>query len=449
MQKTEDLDILKTINPHDRQLEFIRAVKRKKFVLYGGAAGGGKSYILRWLLVLLLLWWAGRGIRNVRVGLFCETYQTLKDRHLDRVNVEFPKWLGVFNKTEKTFTLHAHFGGGAIWFRNLDDADKYKSTEFAAIAVDELTLNVRGVFNILMSRLRWTGIEDTKFFAATNPGGLGHAWVKKLWIDHNFEDENLDPNDFDFVPALPIDNPHLTDDYMQTLNKLNDDLRRALLEGNWSTFEGQYFKDWSSAKHIIEPIYLPPEWERGIAVDWGFADPWCALWGARDPEFGRIYVYREMYDREVPDVQQAQRIVAASTYEHRHFAVGDPSMWSRKQADTVSTADTYIANGVYMVPANNDRIPGWTNVREMLLPLRDGHPGVQVFSSCTNLIRTIPDMVYDKTRTEDLNTKAEDHAVDALRYLLGAYRGRVNLPPPGAKKRERVQPAFLRKRWSF
>ena len=143
------------IRPTPKQKEFLRAVKSNIYTLYGGAAGGGKSYILRWGLIWLLIdWFIQTGIKGIRVGLFCEDYPSLDDRQISKIKMEFPEWLGSYKESNHEFTLNDELGGGVICFRNLDKPSKYLSSEFAAIAIDELTLNSRDVFDFLRMRLR-------------------------------------------------------------------------------------------------------------------------------------------------------------------------------------------------------------------------------------------------------------------------------------------------------
>ena len=179
-----------------KQKEADRLIDRFKYFLYGGAMGGGKSYLLRWKLLKLLFRWAKQGHTGVVVGLFCEDYPALKDRHLSKIGKEFPKWLGKLHNDHKehgrAFILNPEYGSGVIAFRNLDDPSKYASSEFAAEAVDELTKNQEDVFDDLRTRLRWPGIADVRFFAATNPGGVGHAWVKRKWLDGEHDEHELD-----------------------------------------------------------------------------------------------------------------------------------------------------------------------------------------------------------------------------------------------------------------
>jgi len=193
------VNIRTLINPLPSQVRCLNEMYRCEYILFGGAAGPGKSHVLRWAGVELLLWWAGHGHRNVRVGLFCEDYPTLKDRHISRIHsgmvnrshlsyeqaasegkleVEFPSWLGVLRETKAEglcYFLKPRGGGGFIALRNLDEPAKYASTEFAAILVDELTKNNRQTFDDLRFRKRWPGIELSPFIGGSNPGSIGHA----------------------------------------------------------------------------------------------------------------------------------------------------------------------------------------------------------------------------------------------------------------------------------
>ncbi|KKL06889.1 hypothetical protein LCGC14_2591530, partial [marine sediment metagenome] len=258
----------------DRQKELQQAVKTHRYVLYGGARGGGKSYGLRWMAVSLLdSWHQVLGISNARFGIFCEDYPALEERQISKVEIEFPQYLGKWHGQRREFRLAKEFGGGVIAFRNLDDPSKYQSSEFAGIAVDELTKNDEAIFDILRGSLRWPGIERTIFIGATNPGGKGHLWVKRLWIDGRLP-KNLasKANEFKYVKALPTDNPHNADSYIEELGTLTDKMKRAWLEGDWTVFEGQVFEEWRNELHIIDEFKVPPNWEWGAGLDFGYRD---------------------------------------------------------------------------------------------------------------------------------------------------------------------------------
>lgn len=410
----------------EKQRQATDAVFLKDFVLYGGARGGGKSFWLRWIaIVLLLYWYKVKGLRNVRVGLFCENYPSLKDRQIGKILSEFPLWLGELKDTQSEglgFYLNEANGGGGILLRNLDAVEKYKSAEFAAILIDQIEENAYDVFEIVRGSKRWPGIEHTKFICTANPGGIGHTWVKKLWLDRDFPREMLDiAGQFEFVQALPKDNPNLSKEYWKELNSLSEDLRRAWVEGDWDIFEGQAFGQFRKERHVIQPFEIPSSWIRWRAVDWGLAKPMCCLWLTKDPDTERIYVYRELYEIELSDSQQAKRILEWTLPgEAIQVTYADPSLWTRKNVKDriTSTADEYRHCGVILTKGDNDRLNGKRKVDRVLGNLPDGKPGLQIFENCVNLIRTLPALPYSKVNVEDVDTNAEDHAFDTLKYGL-------------------------------
>lgn len=428
--------LLKLINPTERQREFLEMTRTKDYVLYGGAAGGGKSYSLRWAMVALLLRWRDQGLRGVRVGLFCEDYPSLRERHLSRLAVEFPWWLGRMHQSVREFALHPKWGGGIIAFRNLNDPAKYLSAEFAAIAVDELTRNPQEVFDRLRMRLRWPGIERPKFLAATNPGGIGHSYVKQFWVDRKFPPE-LEPlaGQFAFVQARASDNPYLPASYAATLSSLPSVLRRAYLDGDWNVFEGQFFQEFAAERHTCTPFPIPETWtERRISVDFGYGAPWACLFYVRDEErwkrdkIVRWYAYREFYAAGVLDTEQARRISAAIAVDMdacpraNFVAFADPSMFSRKPMQNISVAEVYAQQGVPLNAAPNERILGWQRVRHYLAPQADGAPGLRFFTTCPKTITAMGGLVFDKIQVDDTaqGPTVDDHGPDSVRYFCMA-----------------------------
>lgn len=219
-----------------KQNEAKEASKRFKFTLFGGSVGSGKSRWLRWMMIYWLIKFAEKyKVQGIRAGLFCEDYVSLNDRHLTKVKYEFPDWLGTYNEAKHEFTLAPDYGSGILAFRNLDDVSKYLSVEFAIIGVDEINRNMKPVFDMLRSRLRWPGIKDVKFLAGCNP--LGEAWVKNIWVKRMFPIEEKEQYEFVFVPALPTDNPYLPVEYYKSLESLPENQRKAYLEGNWDAFD--------------------------------------------------------------------------------------------------------------------------------------------------------------------------------------------------------------------
>jgi len=435
----------------EKQKTAQHAVKKYKYTLYGGAMGGGKSYWLRWMLISLLLTWAKKGIENVEVGLFCEDYPTLKDRQISKIEKEFPKWMGTFHSDHKAhgkcFILEPEYGSGIIKLRNLDDPSKYQSAEFAAIAVDELTKNEFETFEDLRNRLRWTGIEDVKFLAGTNPGGIGHAWAKKYWMDKDFPPEETESNEFAYIQAKADDNPYLAESYLKQLDSLSPDKRKAFRDGDWDIFKGQYFSEFRREIHVVEPFTIPHDWRKFLMLDYGYTKPSAVYWGAVSPD-DVLIIYRELYKTELGYSELVDE--AVSMYpdsEEIKYWVADPSIWSKEPSNKGGMSGAEVmqnryreikGSGLNLVRGVNDRLNGWALLREYLKPyIREGEltAKLQIFSTCTNLIRTLPSLVYDTRRVEDLDTDGDDHAADAIRYGIMS-RPKASMNPERVKDKQ-------------
>lgn len=418
-------------NFQPKQLEAERALKDHDYILYGGSAGGGKSYFLRKIPIKFLVehCYHKLGLKGVRVGLFCEDYPTLWDRHLNRIPYEFPNWLGNFDKSRHEFTLADKYGGGIIAFRNLDDPSKYLSSEFAMILVDELSKNKRQTFDFLRMRMRWVGLEKTKFIGASNPGGIGHDWVKKLWIDKKFDEQESSKERFAFIRAKATDNKFLSNSYHQVLDSLPEKMRKAYRDGNWDVFEGQFFTEWDQTKHVVQPFVIPPDWKRFRAYDHGRLNAACCLWGAVDYD-GRVFIYRELYKTGLNVDQLAAEINRLSQSEEYAFSVADPSIFSKTgfvdSSGGQTIAETFARYGVVFLPASNRRVDGWNLMHQFLYWDNYKEPKLLFFSTCENAIRTIPALIHNDIKPEDVDSSSEDHAPDATRYLLVALHEGVS-----------------------
>jgi len=424
----QDISFSQLANLLPKQKQALDIMMLCKYLLYGGAASGGKSYFLRWAALYLVMYYCAKyNLTGVRVGLFCEDYPALNERQLSKIPYEFPSYLGILNKQSHEFRLNPEYGGGVIAFRNLDDPSKYLSSEFAAILVDEASKNVRETFDFLVMRMRWPGIPDTKFIGATNPGGPGHGWIKKLWIDKDFTDEQLDPSEFQFVQAKYTDNSHIDASYAKQLNSLPEQMRRAYMEGDWDVFKGQFFSEFRREFHVIEPFNTPEDkaWFDSLptycGLDYGYNAPSAVVWGKYHDE--TWYIYRELYQNGLTYEELRDKIMSIEIPD-RIFA--DPSIWAKKDSPT-SGADRMtlpVGTGeniqrLVVKPAMNDRVIGWTIIKQSLKVKK-----IKIFSTCKDLIRTIPIQVYDERNghMEDLDTTGDDHIVDALRYLIATHK---------------------------
>lgn len=429
MEKQIDIDALANFTA--KQERAASLVWDFKYILYGGAMAGGKSYWLRWMMVKMLILWAQSGVPNVTVALFCEDYPSLNDRHISKIKFEFPEALGNYNGSTHNFTLRKKWGGGILAFRNLDEASKYQSSEFAAIGVDELTKNTLETFLFLRTRLRWPGIKHPKFISATNPGGRGSAWVKDLWINRKYDPNEEEADQFMYVPAKASDNPYISAEYMKTLESMPEQMRKAFLDGDWDIFQGQYFTEWRRELHVISPRQPMRHHKKYVCIDYGYAAPSCALWFFVD-EFGRAIIYRELYGTGMTYRELSKQISALTPMdEDIQFWVADPAIWATKGENDHQLSGADIMAQEYqlirkkipiMIKGDNRRVPGWNVLREYLKPTMQGDgtvtPKLLVCETCPNLIRTLPTLIYDDRNVEDLDSSGEDHAADALRYGL-------------------------------
>jgi len=445
-----------------------------KFLLYGGAAYGGKSYFLRWALVLLMGWWYKTlGLKNVQVGLFCEDYPALRDRQLIKMHAEFPSWLGKWKEEEKNYYLAESLGGGVLSCRNLDDSSKFASAEFAAIGVDELTKNPKSVFDNLRWRGRWPGLPRSKFVAGSNPGGIGHVWVKKLWLDRQFDKNETEADLFKYIQAKFEDNPYTTQDYKNTLNSLPEKMRKAFRDGDWTVFAGQFFDEWGEG-HIVKPFTISADWELFIALDYGYSGGFSSIgWYAVD-FLGKVYRYRELYTQKRTYSELAYDILQANGNDVIDYLVADPAIWGdRPHHDTLigesggetmaeifypseSDGDIWAKRKELGIPkdsvftiqkADNNRVVGWGRVRENLRMEKDQHgvesPNFYVFDTCHNFIRTFPSLIFSEIHPDDLEGES-DHCADEVRYALMSRPAR-----PVAVVEEKVPMTPTDRAWKY
>ncbi len=412
-------------DPHPKQREFFLA--RERFVAYGGARAGGKSWAVRKKALLLAVRYPG-----IRLLLLRRTYPELRENHILPLQADL-RGLAAYHDTEKAFRF---VNGSRLKMGYCDhDSDvlQYQGQEYDVIFLDEATQFSEYQFGSLTACVRGTNDFPKRMYLTCNPGGVGHAWVKRLFVDRDYR-ESERPEDYRFIPATVYDNPAFTQkmpDYVRTLENLPENQKKAWLYGDWDIFEGQYFSMWRRNLHVIRPFELPADWRRYVTLDYGW-DMLAAYWIALDGR-GRATVYRELYESGLLASQAAAKILEMSRGERIYQFLAPPDLWNRHSDTGKSTAEWFGEAGIRLLRTNNQRVQGWYDLAEWLQPLPGGEggltPSLRVFENCPNLIRTLPALRFDPHNPNDVATEPHEltHAPDAIRYFV-AGRPRPGQP---------------------
>lgn len=409
--------------PQPKQEEFLRATT--PYVAFGGARGGGKSWAVRFKAISLALTYAG-----IKLLILRRTFAELEGNHI-RPLVADTAGIARYRDKDKTLTF---FNGSMVKFGYCDtegDVIQYQGQEFDVIFFDEATNFTEYQFNTIRACRRGVNGFPKRIYLTCNPGGVGHGWVKRLFVDRRYK-EGETPEDYTFIRSYVYDNHALMEsdpDYVKDLQTLPEDLRRAWLEGDWDVYAGQYFSEWRYDRHVIEPIEIPSHWTRVVALDYGL-DMLAVVWGAFD-EQGRGYIYRELCQPELPVSEAVEAILSCCDDDDFEYTsdgtrkplsvCAPPDLWGRTVDKGVSIAEQFRQRGVHFYKADNNRQNGWMNIKEWLqIPDGEEKPKLQIFGSCTELIRCLPLLQYAKKSSLDCATEPHDitHAPDALRYLL-------------------------------
>ncbi len=401
-------------SPNPRQREFFDC--RRKFVAYGGARGGGKSWALRRKLILMCLRYPG-----LRCLLVRRTLPELRSNHLNPLLAEYGEIL-TYSERDKELSLENGSFIALGYCAAERDALRYQGQEYDVIAIDEATQLSEYQFSVFKACLRGTSDRPRRMYLTCNPGGIGHAWVKRLFIDREYRNgENSD--DYAFIPATVFDNENLTradPDYVRRLETLPPRLRDAWLYGKWDIFEGQFFTEFDESRHVCAESAIPRARHTVAAFDYGF-DMLAAYICICDSE-GRIYVTDEFCAPNLTLSEAAAKVSELCQDRNVEFAVASPDLWNRRQDSGKSGFEIMqaVAGMPPMRPADDRRIPGWRLMREYLADRPDGIPGIQISRRCHELIRCLPALLFDRTRSEDASGEPHSvtHSPEALRYAL-------------------------------
>ena len=408
------------------QTSFLASAEREVF--YGGARGGGKSYAM---LVDPLRYCHKAQHRAL---LIRRSMPELRDMITHSQRLYSRAFKGArWREQEKEWRFPS---GARIEFgyaENMTDVLRYQGQSYTWIGVDELPqYPTPDVYNFLRSSLRSVDPEIPVYMRATgNPGNIGSQWVKEMFVDPAEPNKAFNVSidtptgirkiSRRFIPAKLQDNPYLmqTDDYYIMLASLPEVQRKQFLEGDWTAFENSSFPEFNKTTHVVDPFEIPRGWSRFRSADWGYSSNACCLWFAIDWD-NNLWVYRELYTKKITADEFARKVLEAEQGEFMRYGVLDSSTWARRGDVGPSIAETMIQEGCKWRPSDRSpksRINGKLEIHKRLkVHEKDNEPTLKVFSNCVNLIRTLPLLPLDKNNPEDVDTNAEDHAYDALRY---------------------------------
>jgi phage terminase large subunit len=409
---------------YPKQKEFCKATN--KYICYGGARGGGKSHVSRIKMCLLAFNYPG-----IQILLLRRTLKELRENHVLQLQ-KLLRNIAVYKDNTKEFLFP---NGSRIvlgYCDNEKDVLQYQGQAYEVIVLEEATHFTEFQFQTLTESNRMSGNLKVPFnprmFFTCNPGGVGHGWVKRIFIDKDYKTTE-NPDDYMFIPSLVFENKYIMENdpnYVKTLENLPEDRKQAMLYGNWDVFDGQFFREFNRSIHVIEPFEIPLEWNRYIAMDYGL-DMFAVLFIAVDTK-GKAYVYNEIHKSDLI-VSEARQTLKSIMRNYKYKAIyAPPDLWNRNRDTGKSTAELFFEGGINLTKSSNDRKGGWLNVKEWLKikKVRDEQTGdvheesdIKIFSNCINLIRCLPQLQHDEKDPNDVAIEPHEitHITDALRYF--------------------------------
>ena len=418
--------------PSEKQKRFL--LDHHKIVGYGGARGGGKSWSIQTKAKLLVFKHKG-----IKIAIFRRKYPDLEKNHIRTLVGELVgAKVAKYSKQEKRLTFNT---GSVIEFVFAQRTDelviKTQGIEWDVIFIDEATQWTEEELKMIYSCCRGANDHPKRIYLTCNPGGVGHQYIKRIFIDKKYLPGEY-PEDYSFTQAKLTDNTVLMKrdpGYIKSLEALPPKLRKAWLDGEWDVFSGQVFEEFRDDPehyedrqwtHVIEPFDIPIGWTICRSYDFGYSKPFSCAWWAVDYD-GRLYRILELYGcTQTPNEgvkwtpqEQFKRIREIETQHpwlkgRRIFGVADPAIWNAESGESV--ADVAAQHQVYFDKGDHERIAGWMQVHYRLAFDDSGIPMMYIFSNCRAFIRTIPLLVYDEHKVEDIDTTQEDHVADEVRY---------------------------------
>ena len=411
--------------PNEKQKLFL--ADTHKYVGYGGARGGGKSWAVR--VKAIILAFSYPGIVQIIIR---KTYPELQANHIKPLRAMLPDGSYKYNDSKKEIIFK---NGSQILFRHLADdraIERFQGTECDILYIDEATQIPEDQYKMLIACVRGVNDFPKRVYLTCNPGGIGHQWVKRLYIDKNYQ-PGENPEDYSFIQAGVRDNKALMEmqpEYIKQLEGLPPKIREAWLNGSWDVYQGQFFEDFFDfpehyqdriGTHVIDPFEIPDGWSIYRSFDWGYNKPFSCGWWAIDYD-GVAYRILELYGcTNTPNegVKWTPPQVFAEIHrietEHRWLkgkkitGIADPVIWDAETGESI--ADVAARHQVFFSPGDHKRIPGWMQMHYRFAFDANGYPMMYIFKNCKAFIRTIPLLMYDEHKVEDLDTDGEDHCL--------------------------------------
>ena len=420
-----------------KQAQFF--MSRKLYTAYGGAKGGGKTWAVRTKAVGGALMHSG-----IKILIMRRTYPELQENHISPILKMVPPEVASYNATTHVMTF---INGSTIKFghwQGEESENEYNGLEYDWIFMDEATQFSERAFNFLGGCLRGVNDFPKRFYITCNPGGIGHAWVKRLFIDKKYRSDpdnpeaTENPDDYLFIPATVDDNKFLMESspgYVRNLAQMPEDLRRAYRYGDWDAIEGgSYFNEFNEKLHTCASFKIPDNWKRYRSFDYGL-DKFACFWWAVD-EDGRAWCYRE-YCRSGLIVQDAAQAIREHTLPGENIVTtyAPPDMWNRQKDTGRTMAELFISNGIPITKSDNNRVQGHMLIKEMLAPVKlkdpyvkkrykegeipDTLPGMIFFKNCKEILEDLPAIQHDDNNPNDCAKEPHEvtHTVDGVRYF--------------------------------
>ena len=439
---------IKLPSPSPKQKLFL--LDTHPHVAFGGARGGGKSFAVRIKAILLAVKYKG-----IRICIVRRTYPELIENHIkpmrELLMCGSKGSVAKYNDSRKELKFR---NGSEILFRYCNaekDLNNFQGVQFDIIFVDEATQLLQEWIEKIGACVRGVNDFPKRMYYTMNPGGASHGYFKRLFIDRKFE-SGEHPDDYSFIQSLVTDNEALmkqNPEYIKMLEKLPPKLREAWLNGRWDVFEGAFFEEFRATPepqachdagiteevamqerrwtHVIKPFDIPSGWKIYRSYDWGYGKPFSCGWWAVDydgcayrilelygcngtPNEGVKWSNKEQFDK-IAEIEREHPYLKGKKIQ----GVADPSIWDGSKG--ISAAEEAEKHCLWFDKGINDRIAGWMQVHERLRFDENGYAMMYIFENCTDAIRTIPLMMYDEHKPEDLDTALEDHIVDEIRYF--------------------------------